>query len=242
MQLDADALERIVPDQVRPGDVTGEESLRLSVERYEFAARHVCGGRVLDIACGVGYGTRILADRAGGKLDALGVDLSEEAIAYAREHFGNDQVRFIACDAMRFDDPEGFDAIVSIETIEHLPDPVRFADRTVSLLRPGGLVVGSVPVTPSVDANPYHLHDFTQRSFRQLFARHGLMEVDAFRQDQPFKLRAVLTRSEARMKQIRRNLPGYYLSHPGSLLRRAHSILRYGFKNKYLTIVWRAPA
>ena len=137
--------------------------------------------------------------------------------------------------------PEGFDTVVSIETIEHLPDPAGFVERLVGLVRPGGVLVASVPITPSVDANPHHLHDFTDRSFRRLFSRHGLEEQEQLIQDQPFGLRAVLTRSEARLTGVRRNLPVWYLSHPGSLFRRLYSTLRHGFVNRYLTISWRKP-
>ena len=64
MQLDATSLERLVPDELRSGDVTGEEALRISLERYGFAAQHARPGRLLDLACGVGYGTRFLTDHA----------------------------------------------------------------------------------------------------------------------------------------------------------------------------------
>ncbi len=239
MQLDAASLERLVPDELRPGDVTGEEALRISLERYRFAAQRARPGRLLDIACGVGYGTRHLTDHAERLTGALGVDLSDAAIAYANERYANDRTQFRVCDAMRFEDSEGFDTIVSIETIEHLPDPEGFVEHLVGLLRPGGHLVGSVPITPSVDANPHHLHDFTDRSFRSLVGRHGLEAFDDLVQDQPFGLRAVLTRSEARLANVRRNLPAWYLRHPGSLLRRVSSTLRHGFVNRYLTVAWR---
>jgi len=167
VQLDATSLERLVPDELRSGDVTGEEALRISLERYGFAAQHARPGRLLDLACGVGYGTRFLTDHAAQLTAALGVDLSEHAVAYATERYANDRTGFLACDAMQFEDAASFDTIVSIETIEHLPDPEGFVERLVGLLRPGGHLVGSVPITPSVDANPHHLHDFTDRSFRQ---------------------------------------------------------------------------
>jgi SAM-dependent methyltransferase len=238
--MDTASLERLIPDELRAGDVTGEEALRIGLERYEFAARRARPGRLLDIACGVGYGTRLITDRSEAVTTALGVDLSEEAIAYATRRYGNERTRFLARDAMTFEDEDGFDTIVTIETIEHLPDPAAFVDRLVSLLRPRGVIVGSVPTTPSVDANPHHLHDFTERSFRRLFSRPGLVEVDRFGQEQPFGLRTIVTRSEARMQQIRRNLPAWYLAHPASLLRRIGSTLRHGLKNRYVTIVWRA--
>jgi SAM-dependent methyltransferase len=239
--LDSASLERLVPDELRPGDVTGQEALRISLERYRFAARHVRPGRLLDIACGVGYGTRFLTDRVEPLTAALGVDLSEDTVSYANERYANDRTAFLARDAMQFDDTEGFDTIVSIETIEHLPDPEGFVELLGGLLRPGGHLVGSVPITPSVDANPHHLHDFTDRSFRRLVGRNGLEVLDTLVQDQPFGLRAVLTRSEARLEGMRRNLPVWYLRHPGALLRRVGSTLRHGFVNRYLTVAWRLP-
>ena len=60
MELDADSLERLVPERLSPEDLAGQETLRLHVERYAFAAEHALPGRLLDLACGVGYGTRIL--------------------------------------------------------------------------------------------------------------------------------------------------------------------------------------
>jgi hypothetical protein len=101
------------------------------------------------------------------------------------------------------------------------------------------VLVASVPTTPSVDANPHHLQDFNERSFRRLFEGRGLSELANFAQDQPYSLVATLARSEVRLQEVRRNLPLYYLRHPRSLLRRLGATLRYGFKNRYLTIAWR---
>ena len=242
MELDADSLERLVPDELAPGDLTGGEALRISIERYEFAARHARPGRLLDLACGVGYGTRILADRAGERVQALGVDLSPEAIAYAKRRYAGPRTAFAAADAMQFSDAQGFDTIVSIETIEHLPDPEAFVAHLVRMLRPGGILVASVPTTPSVDANPHHLHDFSERSFRRLFAPHRLVEREAFVQEQPFSPGAVLARREPRLRELRHGLPAWYARHPGALLRRVSATLRHGFRNRYLTVAWQAPA
>jgi SAM-dependent methyltransferase len=242
LRVDPDSLERLVPDRVEPGNATGRETLDLHVARYRFAAGHVQGERLLDLACGVGYGTRLLADAAGAGTHALGVDVSGEAVAYATERYGREGVHYRVADAYAFEDPAGFDTIVSLETIEHLPDPERFVARLVGLLRPGGILVASVPTTPSVDANPHHLHDFTESSFRRLFTGHGLAEQDALRQVQPVPLGSLLRGEERRMKEVRTNLPGYYARHPGALLRRGLATLRYGFANHYLTAAWRAPS
>jgi hypothetical protein len=104
------------------------------------------------------------------------------------------------------------------------------------------VLVGSVPTTPSVDANPHHLHDFSERSFRRLFAGFGLVELDALVQDQPFRLGSVLRRSEARLADVRENLPAWYLAHPSAFLRRIAATLRFGFRNRYLTLAWRAAS
>lgn len=241
MELDTHSLERLVPDDIAADEATGAETLELHLERYEFAASHMKPGRVLDIACGVGYGTQLLARRAPAGISAVGVDLAEDAIAYARRRYADDGIRYVAADAMHFSDPDGFDTIVSLETIEHLPDPSGFVAHLARLLRPGGILIGSVPTTPSVDANPHHLHDFSERSFRRLFQEHGLTEVDCLRQVHRFKLTSTLTGRESRTRDIRRNLPGFYLTHPGSFFRRIWTTLRHGFSNHYITIAWRAP-
>ncbi len=172
-------MERIVPDQLAEDDPAEAATLRVHLERYSFAAKHLVESTVLDIACGVGYGTRALADECAMLTQATGVDISARSIDYAKRRYGNDRVEFHHSDAGSFTPPELFDNVVSLETIEHLPDPATFVKQVVDMLRPGGVLVASVPVTPSVDANPHHLHDFTARQFRGMFA--GFDEIAAFR-------------------------------------------------------------
>lgn len=241
MELSSSSLERLIPDQLDAEDATGQEALRIGLERYAFAARHALPGRLIDCACGVGYGTHHLVEAAPQVEAAIGLDLSRSTIEYARERYGHPRIEFRQGNALGPIEGAPFDTVVSIETIEHLLDPQAFVARMAKLVRPGGLFIASVPTTPSVDANPYHLHDFTPRSFRRLFTPHGLVEVDAFEQDQPFSPVAVATRSEARMADLRPNLPAYYAAHPGALMRRVWSTLRHGFKNRYATVVWQRP-
>lgn len=242
----ADTLERLVPDALAPGDATGLATLDLHVERYRFAAGRLRPGRVLDLACGVGYGSAILAEQPG--VEVLGVDLSEHAVAYAREkarqHHRAPRLAFRVAEALAFEDAQGFDAIVSLETLEHVADPGRLIERFAALLRPGGTLIASVPTTPSTDLNPHHLHDFSARSFRRLVARRApdLREVAALEQVQRVSPLAVLRRSEPRLRDRRGALPAYYLRHPAALARRIASTLRHGFTNHYLTLVWQKPA
>ena len=169
---------------------------------------------------------------------ALGVDLCPESIAYARRRYGRDGVEYRVGDAMQFEDSEGFDTVVCLETVEHLPCPDRLIDNLASLLRPGGVLVATVPTTPSVDVNPHHLHDFTEKSFRQLFARQPLAESACLRQVQPFGVASMLRRREARLVELRPKLLRYYATKPGAALRRLASTVRFGFVNCYITIAW----
>ncbi len=237
MNIEFDTLERLVPDRLSENDATGTDTLRLHIERYRFAARYARPGRLLDMACGVGYGTRLLVDECP-RITATGVDISEHAVGYANEHYRAERVAFAVHDAMQYADPDGFDTIVSLETIEHVPDPPGLIRHLFDLLKPGGVLVGSVPITPSVDVNPHHLHDFTQSSFRRLFLNLGLTELASFQQVQWFNPLPILSRSEARTRDLRSNLLLYYWKNPAGLSKRVWSTVRYGFSNRYLTSVW----
>ena len=234
-----DSLERIVPAALDAEDATGQATFELHLARYAYAAEQLRPGRVLDIACGVGYGSQLLSQRHD-EVSVVGVDLSEAAIAYARDHYAGPRVEFRVADAMHFEDSEGFDGIVSLETIEHVAAPGALLQHLASLLRPEGVLIASVPTTPSVDLNPHHLHDFSEKSFRRLVESNtsGLREKGVFRQRQLVSLKSVLWRREQRMGDLRKGLIGYYARHPEALLRRIGATLRFGMCNRYATLAW----
>jgi SAM-dependent methyltransferase len=240
--IDKATLERLVPDELLKDEATGRQAFNLHIERYEFAARKLRDAKsILDIACGVGYGSRLLKESLPAAL-VTGVDSSADAIEYANDRYALPGLTFRVADGMTFDDGP-FDAVVSLETIEHLPDPQPFIQRvTTRLLRPGGIFIGSVPVTPSMDANPHHLHDFTARSFRKLLTSRGLVEFDRLHQIQPYSPVAVITRTEERMQSMRPKILVYYRQHPHKAFLRLKSLILDGFNNKYLTIAARAVA
>ena len=112
------------------------------IARYDFA-KNIVNGFVLNAAAGSGYGNEIL-NRSDVKV--LGVDLYEQPLQLAKTNFPNHE--FIRCDILEmsmFAD-ETFDSIVSFETIEHLPDPIRGVTELKRLLKRGGHFVGSIPI------------------------------------------------------------------------------------------------
>ena len=227
------SLERIVPDELSQADPFGQAVLALNLERYRFAARWAPGTRALDIACGVGYGTEIL--RAAGAREVVGVDRDRGALDDARARYGAPSVSFVEADAESFSDPRPFDLAVSLETVEHVERPDAFLERLARLRRPGGHLIASVPISPSTDINPFHLHDFAEVMFRSLISRLGLRVVDQLAQSQSVVLSTLLGRA-SRHRPVRGGLLSLYARSPSSLWRRARWTLRHGLSNRYLVL------
>jgi ubiquinone/menaquinone biosynthesis C-methylase UbiE len=163
--------ERVVPG------VTPHETYREHLGRYEFAGGYVAGKRVLDIACGTGYGSSSL--RRAGAESVVGADRSGEALRYARSRYGRRGNGFARLDATAMPFlSESFDVVVSFETIEHLPDREGFLRECHRVLRAGGVFVCSSPnkrvYSPgrTHPVNPHHVLEFTARQFRQLLSAH----------------------------------------------------------------------
>ncbi|MBC9249333.1 hypothetical protein A9179_03475 [Pseudomonas alcaligenes] len=236
------SIERIYPKDFDPHSQDDQHTLRIHLERYEFAAVHLHGPRVLDMACGCGYGTALLAERHPDKL-VTGVDIDPAAITYAQQHYQLPNLRYVCADAEQFADSTPFDSIVSLETIEHLPRPQQLIANYARLLGSGGRVIASVPITPTLDGNPHHLHDFSRRSFLALFGQHGLQAQQHLEQIQWWQFKGLFSRRPDKAKQHRSEGVGnavllYYRQHPLYLFARLAAMLRYGFSNRYLTCLF----
>jgi 2-polyprenyl-3-methyl-5-hydroxy-6-metoxy-1,4-benzoquinol methylase len=166
-------LERIYPKDLNPQNLDEQASLHIHIQRYEFAAEHLSGLRVLDIACGCGYGTALLAERNPDK-QVTGVDIDPAAIAYAHQHYPLPNLRYECVDAEQFSSDQGFDCIVSLETIEHLPCPQQLLANYARLLADGGKVIASVPITPTLDGNPTTCMISANAAFMRCSASRGL--------------------------------------------------------------------
>lgn len=147
-----------------PGAALGEIVYE-HVHRYAFARGFAAGRSVLDVACGAGYGSAMLAESAK---TVLGVDIDAEAVAHARERYGaKPNLSFLTGSASALPlAAGGVDMVVSFETLEHLPraEQPRMLAEFARVLTPHGLLVLSVPNPREYsDArgyrNPFHLHE-----------------------------------------------------------------------------------
>lgn len=159
--------ERIVPDETEPGVVV------LHAVRYEFALAYCEGADVLDAACGVGYGSAILARSARR---VLGVDASADAIDYARRRYGRSNVEFAAMDVQALDLPDAsFDVVCSFETLEHVDDVDAALAEAARVLRDGGTFIASTPhveATTYSPENPHHRVELSVADFRVILEHH----------------------------------------------------------------------
>jgi SAM-dependent methyltransferase len=157
-----------------------EASIHLA--RYAVAAPYCGGKRVLDIACGEGYGARFLA--ACGATKVVGVEVDAAAVSRAEARFGDGRVSFVCADAVRVDElfSEGsFDLVVSLETIEHLDDPERFLRGLRSVSSASATLIVSCPndhwyFPDPEQSNPYHLRKYRFDEFQRL--SHGILGAD----------------------------------------------------------------
>jgi SAM-dependent methyltransferase len=170
-----DAVERLSPEEAGRDDL-----LALThVHRYRVAGELCDGRRVLDLCCGSGYGSRILAERATA---VHGVDIHLPSIeAAAAEAAGDEGLTFECADALEVlerDLGEDFDAIVLFEGLEHLPD----LDRAVLALRrhvDAGLgVLVSLPNSRTFgEENRFHHTEFDYEEAVETFKRIGATDV-----------------------------------------------------------------
>jgi SAM-dependent methyltransferase len=142
--------------------------------RYQWAAERAVG-RVLDAACGTGYGSALFEQVVGIDKDAASVEAARVAAPHGR---------FIVGELPDLPFPDSsFETVVSFETIEHLDDGLRFLGETHRVLSPDGQLMLSTPNrTLSKNENPWHVREYTIGELHDILAGAGFSDIETFGQ------------------------------------------------------------
>jgi 2-polyprenyl-3-methyl-5-hydroxy-6-metoxy-1,4-benzoquinol methylase len=167
------------PERVVPGtsswDLYGAEHL----QRYEFFKHLYSNNIVIDAACGSGYGTHLI--RQYDARQAIGIDISEEAVSYAKTHYSAEGLsyRVLECENISALQTEA-DVVVSFETIEHLKEPERFIREVSTVLKKDGVFICSTPnkqrLSGEGNINPFHHSELEWDEFRRIFEKYFRVE------------------------------------------------------------------
>jgi 2-polyprenyl-3-methyl-5-hydroxy-6-metoxy-1,4-benzoquinol methylase len=181
------------PVGVPPLELTGERTLpdvpaenywfQRHLAVYQWIAARVRDLRVLDMACGEGYGSEVLAGAAGS---VVGVDANPQAHEHARLRYRRANLRFERGMVENFGQPGEYDAVVFLQTIEHVQDPLAVLHHFRRLLAPGGTAYVSTPNVLTLappgqekSGNPWHIREYRAVEFdglcRSAFGRVELL-------------------------------------------------------------------
>jgi SAM-dependent methyltransferase len=177
-------LQRDQPDGVPPLSLTGERTLPDVPEEnywfqrhlvvYEWIAARAHGRRVVDLACGEGYGSAALGRTAAS---VVGVDANPDAFAHAAAKYTSERVCFER-DMIELWSGD-VDCVVFLQTIEHVQEPDAVLERVRELVGPGGVAYVSTPnvltLAPKGEersGNPWHVREYKPDEYRALCERH----------------------------------------------------------------------
>jgi ubiquinone/menaquinone biosynthesis C-methylase UbiE len=157
-----DTGERLIPELHKGSFVHGEH-----VARYQALLDIVKGKTVLDIACGSGFGSKILS---GSAKSVIGVDVSKPAVEYAKSKYPARNIEYKVGDATEIPiDDQTIDVVASFETIEHIKDYRKFLREIKRVMKPDGLLVVSTPNDLEFsEGNQFHEHEFTRDELLKL--------------------------------------------------------------------------
>jgi SAM-dependent methyltransferase len=177
-------LQQNQPPGVPPLALTGERTLPDVPEEnywyqrhlvvYEWIASQLAGKRVVDMACGEGYGAARLADVSA---EVVGVDANPEAFAHASLRYRKPNLTYerSLVETYAADAPGSFDAVTFLQTVEHVRDPAAVLNHFKTLLAPGGRAYISTPNLLTLapegaekSENPWHIKEYRAHEFREL--------------------------------------------------------------------------
>lgn len=159
-------------------------------ERYSYASGFVNAKEVLDIACGVGYGCKMLSG-AGAK-SVTGVDILGENIEFAKANYPGENITFIQNSIYEIDYSDKYDVITCFETIEHIPDDNLAIKKLFAALKNKGLLIISTPnrniTSPNArsindaPSNKFHTREYILSEFKELLEGNGFKIIDTLGQ------------------------------------------------------------
>jgi SAM-dependent methyltransferase len=162
-------------ERTLPGIATENYWFRRHEAAYLFAQPYVAGQSVLEVGCGEGYGTALLAATASR---VLGVDYDAETVAHAAANYP--QAAFVLANLAALPVPSAsVDVLATLQVIEHVWNHREFVQECLRALRPGGLLIVTTPnrltFSPGLDApiNPFHTREFTGAELSDLLTRCG---------------------------------------------------------------------
>jgi SAM-dependent methyltransferase len=174
-------LQRDQPEGVPPLELTGERTLpdvpeenywfRRHLAVYEWIGERCQGLRVVDLACGEGYGAEVLARTAA---EVIAVDANPEAYEHARRRYRRPNLSFQRGLVEDFDQER--DAVVFLQTIEHIHQPERLLERIAAaaplayISTPNRLTLA--PPGAEKSDNPWHLREYDAGEYRALMEPH----------------------------------------------------------------------
>lgn len=159
-------MERIYITKYELDEYEKKMRVQKHLDRY-FLIRQFCYGVVIDCACGVGYGSHIIQTNQDVK-KVYGLDISQKAIEHANTEFNTEKTEFLCQDMNTFNTLA--DVLVSIETIEHIKNPIKLA-HLAERTQVKDIIV-SFPTKKSTHFNPYHLFDLYADDLKKIFENY----------------------------------------------------------------------
>lgn len=181
--------------------VPGIEDKKLAIEhmqRYRSVSTLVAGKKVIDIACGEGYGTAILAERAS---EIVGMDIDEGAVHRASEKYQKENLKYQIGNITSIPaEDHSVDVVVSFETIEHVSQKLQaqFLNECGRVLKEDGILIMSTPNKEVYSDrynyfNEYHIHEFYHDEFVH-FLKQKFKNVKMY--NQAFQVASILSECE----------------------------------------------
>lgn len=158
--------ERIVPEANNFELQLSEKMYQEHVARYAFSAQWIKGRRVLDVGCGVGYGSRWLAEN--GAESVLAFDPSTAAIEHARRIYHHSQLNFVVASATEFNFDEQFDVVTCFELIGHVEEQRTVIQCIRRALKEDGILIISTPRALETKRIDFHTREFLEEEFKEL--------------------------------------------------------------------------